>query len=310
MSRLALALLLIAAPAAEAAPTLSLPPSAARTVEDTTEMGSYALPVGPWAGGRIETLTTEGEVTQTAWRIAEGDLSTMAVLARLRDQLRAEGFDVLFECDTDGCGGFDFRFATPVLPEPQMHVDLGDFRFLSARRIDGPEPDYVSLLVSRSAESGFVQMTRVGAALSDAVPIAKASFTAREAEPGPGAVGDELITVGKVVLDDLDFATGAAELGDGRFASLGALAEFLKTNPAKTIALVGHTDAEGSLAGNVALSRERAKSVLERLVSVHGVNRSQLAADGVGYLSPVASNLTPEGRTRNRRVEALITSTQ
>lgn len=309
MKHLAFALLL-AAPAAHAAPTLSLPPSAARTVEDKAAMGSYALPIGPWSGGAIETLSTEGEVTQTAWRIRDSDISTMAVLARLRDQLRGEGFEILFECETETCGGFDFRFSTPVLPEPEMHVDLGDFRFLSARRIDGPVPDYVSLLVSRSAENGFVQMTRVGAALVEPAPIAKARFTARENEPGSAAVADELTTAGKVVLDDLDFGSGATKLGDSRFASLAALAEYLKANPDKTIALVGHTDAEGSLAGNVALSRKRAQAVMERLVSVHGVDPAQLSADGVGFLSPVASNLTPEGRTQNRRVEALITSTQ
>jgi OOP family OmpA-OmpF porin len=50
--------------------------------------------------------------------------------------------------------------------------------------------------------------------------------------------------------------------------------------------------------------------VVDRLVSLHGVNPAQLTADGVGYLSPLASNLTPEGRSQNRRVEAMITSTR
>ena len=106
MKRLALALICLA-PAAHAAPTLSMPPTAMRTAEEATEMGSYALPIGPWANGAIETLKAEGEITQTAWRIREGDITTMAVLSALRDQLRGEGFDVLFECDTDECGGFD-----------------------------------------------------------------------------------------------------------------------------------------------------------------------------------------------------------
>lgn len=309
MKPLVLALLL-AAPAVQAAPTLSLPPSAARTAEDRSVMGSYALPVGPWANGRIDTLKTEGEVTQTAWRIRDDTLTTMALLATLRDQLKQEGFEVLFECDTDECGGFDFRFATPCLPEPDMHVDLGDFRFLSAERRTGKASDYVSLLVSRSADSGYVQMTRVGPALSAPLPIAAASFSPRESAPTPDAFGDQLLAKGKVVLDDLTFTTGATELGEGRYGSLAALADFLKANPDKTIALVGHTDAEGSLAANVGLSRQRAKSVLNRLVSVHGVNPAQLSADGIGFLSPLASNLTPEGRTQNRRVEALITSTR
>lgn len=309
MKPLVLALLL-AAPAVQAAPTLSLPPSAARTAEDRSEMGSYALPVGPWANGRIETLRTEGEVTQTAWRVKDDGISTMALLATLRDQLAREGFETLFECDTDECGGFDFRFATPCLPEPDMHVDLGDFRFLSAERPNGGASDYVSLLVSRSADSGYVQMTRVGPALAAALPIAAASFSPRDTAPTDDALGDQLVARGKVVLGDLSFATGATELGDGRFNSLAALAKFLKANPDKTVALVGHTDAEGTLSANIALSRQRAKSVLNRLVNVHGIDPAQLSADGIGFLSPLASNLTPEGRAQNRRVEAMITSTR
>lgn len=300
----------LVAPAAEAAPTLSLPPAAVRTAEDQNEMGSYVLPVGPWQNGRAETIRAEGEVTRTAWRVPGADTSTMALLATLRDQLGTEGFEILFECDTDACGGFDFRYGLDVLPEPEMHVDLGDFRYLCARRIGGPTPDYVALLVSRSSAAGFVQMTRVGAALSAPLPIAAARFDPAAAKPSTESLSDQLVATGKVVLADLLFESGSTDLGEGEFASLAALADFLTANPDKTLALVGHTDAEGSLAANVALSRKRAESVKARLVSDFAVNPAQLTADGVGFLSPVASNLTPEGRTRNRRVEALIVSTR
>lgn len=310
MRALALLLLLLLAPAAGAAPTLSLPPSAERTAGDKSAMGSYAMPVGPWQDGRIETLRTEGEVTQTAWRVRDGSVTTMGLLATLRDQLGREGFEILFECATDECGGFDFRFATPCLPEPEMHVDLGDYRFLSARRETGGTPDYVSLLVSRSSDSGYVQMTRVGAALVQPLPIAAAEFSPQEAAPSPDSLADQLVANGKVVLGDLRFATGSTQLGAEDFPSLDALANFLRAHPEKAIALVGHTDAEGTLAANVAVSRKRAQSVADRLVSLHGVNPAQLTADGVGYLSPLASNLTAEGRSQNRRVEAMITSTR
>lgn len=309
MRRLALLLALVA-PAAGAAPTLSLPPSAMQTAEDRSAMGSYALPVGPWKDGKLETVRTEGEVTQTAWRVRDPDVTTMGLLATLRDQLAREGFDILFECEADACGGFDFRFAMPVLPEPEMHVDLGDFRFLSARRETGGAPDHVTLLVSRSSDSGYVQMTRIGAALVRPLPIAAAGFRPREATPGPSPLGDQILAQGKVVLDDLRFESGAVQLGEGEFPSLAALAEFLKANPGKTVALVGHTDAEGTLAANVTVSRKRAQSVMARLVAAYGVDPAQLSADGVGFLSPLASNLTPEGRTENRRVEAIITSTR
>ncbi|MCB2115877.1 MAG: OmpA family protein [Rhodobacteraceae bacterium] len=306
MKRLILALALLA-PAAEAAPTLNLPPASVRTAGTTETRATYALPTGAWKGGALATLRTEGEVSRTAWRIEEGDVSTPVVFAELRDQLTAEGFTPLFECDTDGCGGFDFRFAIDVIPEPDMHIDLGDFRFLSAGRGTGDTAEYVSLLVSRSAESAYVQLTRVGPELAFELPLARAE---QVAAPVTGGLGDTLMVRGKVVLDDLSFKSGSTDLVPGDYPSLDDLASYLKANPDKTVALVGHTDAEGSLASNVAVSRKRAEAVRAYLVRDLGCNPAQLSADGVGYLSPLASNMTDEGRTKNRRVEALLTSTR
>lgn len=303
-----MAIALLAAPAL-AAPTLSLPPSAARTAEDIRTPGSYDLPVGPWRNGNIETLPTKGEVSRTAWRILDNHDPTLAILDGLRDQLGREGFKVIFECESDSCGGFDFRFATEILPEPQMHVDLGDFRVLSARRGNGPSSDYICLIVSRTTDSAYVQMTRVGKALDAPIPIAAARFEPEVTPPTEGALADQLVAAGKVVLGDLVFASGTTRLDEGPFASLDDLSAWLRTNPDKSIALVGHSDAQGPLATNVALSRQRAQSVLDRLATDYGIPRKQMSADGVGFLSPAASNLTEEGRAQNRRVEAMITST-
>jgi OOP family OmpA-OmpF porin len=76
------------------------------------------------------------------------------------------------------------------------------------------------------------------------------------------------------------------------------------------VALVGHTDAQGTLDNNIALSKKRATSVLNRLVEKHGVDANQLTAEGMGYLSPIASNLSAEGREANRRVEAVLLNTK
>ncbi|MDP5359491.1 MAG: OmpA family protein, partial [Paracoccaceae bacterium] len=97
---------------------------------------------------------------------------------------------------------------------------------------------------------------------------------------------------------------------DADYGSLRDLADYLLLHPDRTVALVGHTDSAGSLATNIALSKRRAGSVLERLVTVYGVARRQLEAEGMGYLAPVSSNLTEAGREANRRVEVIITSTQ
>ncbi len=121
---------------------------------------------------------------------------------------------------------------------------------------------------------------------------------------------DFMMSHGHVVIPDLVFATGSSDLADGPNAALEALAEFLKADPSRRVALVGHTDAVGALEDNVALSRARAASVMEKLVADHGVSEDQLESNGMGYLSPVAPNTTPEGRRANRRVEAVLLNTE
>jgi len=292
----------------------TFPGPATETFTQTEEFGSYKLPVGPFADGFVQTLVAEGQQITRAWRVDIGVGTSLLVMDNLRQQLEASGFELLYECTTEVCGGFDFRFTTDVLPEPVMHVDLGDFRYLAAQRLGGAVPEYISLFVSRGADSAFVQMILVGS--PDAAPL-----TANPDDAIPqvvlavptvtsGSVIEALLRDGYAVLDDLRFDTGSSALGEGEFKSLQDLAEYLKVNPAIRIALVGHTDAEGSLQGNVGLSRKRAQSVSARLTKEFGIPSRQIEAEGVGYLAPRASNQSEEGRTQNRRVEVIITSTQ
>lgn len=303
--------------------SLRLPETATHAADRSETLTSYALPTGPYSDGHIPSLRVEGAMTQTAWRIDTPGLSTLEILAPLRSQLLDEGFATLFECGTFDCGGFDFRYNTSILPEPEMHVDLGDFRFLSAQRGD----EAVSLVVSRSSSAGFVQMIHIGGT-AGTPPVLTASTKAGGAaqplavsppivdaaekfpsEGGPTQIGTRLLAGGSVALDDLIFASGTSSLSEGAYQSLAELAAWLLENPDLRVALVGHTDASGGLEGNIALSRKRAQSVRQRLITNHAIPAAQIEAEGVGYLSPRASNLTDDGRQKNRRVEVIMTST-
>lgn len=300
---------------AQAAPALEagFPRGAERTMQRIAELDSHALPIGPWADGAMLTQRVEGRVEQTAWRVpGAAEAGTLALISPLRAALLADGWQVLFECEALSCGGFDFRYSTQILPEPVMHVDLGDFRFLSARRGRGEDREHLSLLVSRSvgAGTGHVQMIRVGPpraappALPGAVPDpAEVSAT----DPARLAYALEN---GSAVLDGVTFPSGDATRVEGGDAALAALAAWLAANPGRTIALVGHTDASGSLEANVALSHRRAEAVRDRLIADHGADGARITALGAGFMAPRASNLTEEGRAQNRRVEAIVTSTR
>ena len=303
-------LTLLLLPLQASAVTLDMPANATLVQEDVTTSDSYDMPTGGWTPEGMPILTGTGEVRAQAWRVEAPGLTTLQLLQPLESQLTDAGFEVLFTCTDDACGGFDFRFSTPVLPAPAMHVDLGDYRYIATQRVIDGETELVSLLASRSTLSGYIQIMRVGA--SSSAPFAAPDAPSLRADIPliAGDLAQELETRGRFILSDLAFQTGSAQLGDEEFASLQDLADYLRANPSRTVALVGHTDSVGSLDGNIALSKRRAGSVLERLVTTYDIPRRQLEAEGMGYLAPIGTNLTEDGRTTNRRVEVIVTSTE
>lgn len=85
--------------------------------------------------------------------------------------------------------------------------------------------------------------------------------------------------------------------------ALSAIAKLFQSDPSLKLRVVGHTDNQGTLEPNMALSKRRAEAVTAALASQHGVAASCLPAFGVADLAPVASNSGEEGRAKNRRVE-------
>lgn len=286
---------------------LDLPAGAQSGGPVVAQLDSYALPTGPWTDGIVPFDTFEGRVSRQAWRLDAAGVTTLQLIQPLREQLQADGYSIVFECQAATCGGFDFRFSTDVLPPPGMFVDLSRYRFLSAMRDDDGTRSAVSVLVSRTDTAGYIQIIQAGDAAAQATVTTSATRVTSAARL---SLGDALEAQGRYILTDLAFETGSSSLGPGPFASLVTLSEYLKANPARQVALVGHTDSVGSLDGNIALSKRRAGSVRQRLIDTHGVPAAQMAAEGMGYLAPMTTNLTPEGREQNRRVEVILTSTE
>ncbi len=111
----------------------------------------------------------------------------------------------------------------------------------------------------------------------------------------------------KVVLDNIYFETGKAVLRSESFDALDQVLRFLENNPTMKLEISGHTDNTGSLRINQKLSRDRAKSVVDYLVS-NGISADMLVYEGYADTQPVAPNNTSEGRERNRRVEFKVLS--
>ena len=287
-----------------AAQDLPLPEGAVQGFSTVQDPGVYALPTGPWAEGALPVRRTEGRVSVEAWQIPGAERTAFQLVAPIRDALSAAGFEILLDCPARACGGFDFRFGTLVLPAPEMFVNLNAYHFVSALAPDGRA---VSVLASRDSAMSYVQIIRVGGA-AQATPGTAPIAPRPLGDPGdlPGTLERE----GFAILPDVVFASGSSELGEGEIASLDAIADWLAESPDRKVLIVGHTDATGSLDANRAVSLRRAESAVRYLRERHGTNPAQIGAEGAGYMSPVASNLTPEGREANRRVEAVLLSTE
>jgi OOP family OmpA-OmpF porin len=83
---------------------------------------------------------------------------------------------------------------------------------------------------------------------------------------------------------------------------LDEVVEVLEKNPSLTVQVQGHTDSRGTAKYNQGLSENRAKAVAQYLTN-KGISKQRLNPMGLGLSNPVASNQTPEGRARNRRVQ-------
>jgi outer membrane protein OmpA-like peptidoglycan-associated protein len=110
-------------------------------------------------------------------------------------------------------------------------------------------------------------------------------------------------TNGHIAVYDILFETGEYVVMEESIYTLNSIAEYLNANKDKKFFIVGHTDNVGDFSSNMTLSENRAKAVMNELVTKCNVDASQLESYGAASLSPVTSNSTDEGKAKNRRVE-------
>ncbi|MBT8241335.1 MAG: OmpA family protein, partial [Acidimicrobiia bacterium] len=106
-------------------------------------------------------------------------------------------------------------------------------------------------------------------------------------------------------LENITFETGSVQITAEGQAILDQVGEVLLTFAQIEVEIQGHTDSQGSAAGNLDLSQRRADSVLAYLVD-KGIGAERMTAVGYGEDVPIADNGTAEGRALNRRIEFIV----
>ena len=163
-----------------------------------------------------------------------------------------------------------------------------------------------------SNSSSRLLATAAGAMVGGAIGGAIGSSLDRQAADLRNAVGNQnigIVNTGNALVvtlpQDITFAVDSAAVRPDLQRDIRAVAGNLMQYPDSRIEVIGHTDNTGSAAYNQTLSQQRANSVAAVLMGA-GVPSGRIVAYGRGEDQPIASNLTPQGRAQNRRVEIVI----
>ena len=276
-------------------------------VASSTTNGHYLMATGPFLNGAVPTRLADGFIQDLTWQISGPGTSTASFQFAVSAQLANQDYDITYTCFASVCGGFDFRHALPLGTPPEMYVDLSDFVYMTAQREGEFGLEEIAVTISHGGLTGFVHLAVIQPLEAAQTPVVQSSRASDVVSLEVDELIAQLTATGSAALDDLRFETGASQLNNAdTYLSLTALAGFLNEDSSRRIVLVGHTDALGSLSGNITRSQARASAVRRHLTQSLGVNPAQVQAQGIGYLSPRASNTTSAGRETNRRVEVVL----
>ncbi|WP_321296347.1 OmpA family protein [Marinifilum fragile] len=113
---------------------------------------------------------------------------------------------------------------------------------------------------------------------------------------------DRVMQDGKIICNGIRFDVGKATLKPESMGPINKIYELMTKQPDLKFSVEGHTDADGDDTKNQTLSEQRAKTVMQQLISM-GIAANRLSSKGFGESKPLDNNNTPEDKANNRRVE-------
>lgn len=199
---------------------------------------------------------------------------------------------------------FEPPFASDISP-----FDRGDAHYFFGTLARQSGDVAVSVLVGpvSSFTKDVYKTPDTSAQAAVAIQIVEASVMATgQVTVSANAIYEALDNQGKIALYGLYFDSGKSDITAASKTQLDEIAQFLSTYESLRLFVVGHTDNTGTLAGNIALSQQRAESVVKTLIDTYGIAPTRLVPKGVANFAPVASHATEQGRALNRRVELVL----
>lgn len=251
-------------------------------------------------------VAVEGRITSLNYSLPNGT-SVLEATRSYEAALTQKGFQILFRChsgsDADGSscisvGGYVVNSGNAMKPSFGAAYFSDDNRYLLAKRASPQGNVYVMVYgMENSTHPVAVDLQIVEEAPMKADQIVVADAAALQAS---------LNEAGRAAVYGIYFDTGQAVVKPESKPALDEMGKLLRANPRLNVYIVGHTDNQGTLAGNLELSQRRAQAVADTLVREARIDAGRLGAKGLASLAPVASNAQEAGRALNRRVEMVV----
>jgi outer membrane protein OmpA-like peptidoglycan-associated protein len=279
--------------------------------------------------GPEKSRVLEGDYTRVAYLVPQGH-GPLEVIRNYENHLRGLGGKVLYTCEGKGCGGHPNHASWIWFGKTSLGYFLESMNSVASYNKKF-STGYCALASSSIRDQKYivVELPEKGVTLSilaytlgdtsgceaikDRTVAVVDTLKSKPMEQKMVVVkaekmASEIGTRGSVALYGIYFDTGKAEIKPDSKPTLDQVAKLLRSKPSLNILVVGHTDNQGTFDYNMELSRRRAQAVVNELVSGYGIGAGRLQPVGVGYACPRASNRTPEGRAKNRRVELVESS--
>lgn len=275
-------------------------PEAQITAQKADEFDEFMLITGPVEreGEVISGERLEGRVTATIYEIP-AERTTLEVFRNYENKLAELGMETLYACSDKDCGGRNFNLTAVPYINGFGGNEKGQ-RYLAARHDGAGSTAYVSLYVAKNYSVGGPTKDLVYVRL---VVIEVESMSTALVVVDADEMQRQIFETGRVALYGIQFGFDSADILPESQEALTEIAKLLEAQPSLELVVVGHTDNVGSLDYNMNLSKQRADAVQAALVNDYGIAGARLDSWGVGYLSPVATNQSEDGRALNRRVE-------
>ena len=294
-------------------PLITRYPGAVITYCDAKNFSEFAVATGPETGyQKIDSWVNVSGKQDRIYYSIKGDRIVTEIYQNYLSALKKGEFEIL---------------AGKLHAERNVSNDVGGNSWLSTFYKSNPYPANVGIKINQgsgslggtfyvAAKKGNLYVTVSGKRYSDNESVVLLDvLETSEMEDGLITINADYLTSklmasGHVALQGILFDFNKATIKEDSRPLLAEIAKMMDQNPEFRLYVVGHTDMVGELRFNLELSVQRAAAVVNYLSETHKIALVRLSPQGVGPLTPVASNASEEGRSQNRRVELVLTNHQ